>query len=109
MRRHSTERAVSFPNGIHLVSNIRARVRIAQNNPETGPLDGTLNEPFGPEEFSFSTVSAEVMTRDTQRSGDSKGLLHSSDSQRFSSLDVHLQKIDVSYTLPLHQLIQNDA
>jgi hypothetical protein len=40
-------RAVSFPNGIHLVSNIWARLGIARNNPETSPLNGTLNEPFG--------------------------------------------------------------
>jgi hypothetical protein len=43
-----------------LVSNIRARVDIARNNLETSPLNRTLNEtPFGPEEFSFTIVSAE--------------------------------------------------
>jgi hypothetical protein len=94
---------------MHLVSDIWARVRIARNNPETSPLNGALNEPFGQEEFSFTIVSAEIMTRDAERSDDSERLLDSPDSQRFSALDVHLHKIDASYTLPLDRLVQTEA
>jgi hypothetical protein len=92
-----------------LVSHIRSRVRIAGNNPETSPLNGFLNELFGSEKFAFTIVSAEVMTGDAQRSRDSERLLHSPYGQRFGTLDVHLQKIDAFYTLPLHQFVETKA
>jgi len=98
---------VSIANGIHLASNVWTRVRSARNCPEPGSFHAILNELPGAEEFSFASVGAEIMTRDTQGASDSQGAIHSADSRRFCTFDVHLQKIDAPHILPFHQLVQS--
>jgi hypothetical protein len=99
---------VSIAKGIHLASDVRTRVRGARDYSEAGARHAILNELPGAEELSFAGAGAEIMAGDAQSAGDAKGAIHSADSQRFRTLDVHLQKIDALDIFTFQQLIQTN-
>ena len=79
---------------------------VARDYSEAGARHAILNELPGAEELSFA--GAEIMVGDAQSAGDAKGAIHSADSQRFRTLDVHLQKIDALEIFTFQQLIQTN-